>query len=520
MSNSQAATLAKEKESIYRKARIRLRLERLSSAFGIVLPVASVALAVCILLTFVYAKLALFFPLCVGIFILLLLAAAAWGWFAPIRQQHLWARLDRVADLKDGVLTMEELALQHNTAETTIRSEWAQTQRTLVLKQLNWDNIRKGWPLHIPRTTQFAAILCLLLMGFFATGFYSYKPSAEELASRQLIEDQAKAIEEIAQDWEKVQQEQPSEELQKALEEIKPLRDRLAKGDITEKELMQELSRVESRLEAMQKEAKGEAMDPALAKDLAEALEALPNTAGLTAALKKNDLEAAQRQAEETARQWDKPESKAAATPLSQEARDKMAKAADRADAAKMDSIAAGMRQMSEAGQPNSNTSKNGSKSMSDSMKQMQSGLAKAGECQKKGIKLSLQLLQLSQCKSSMSNCKSQCVSISLFKKMCSGSGGKNAGTATTGNPYGAATSSDAKRHIENLTGVMGEGDSETTTETTNEPTPAGSLATKTATFKSYEKLSKVAIEDENLPLAHRESIKRYFESIRPRDQQ
>ena len=36
------------------------------------------------------------------------------------------------------------------------------------------------------------------------------------------------------------------------------------------------------------------------------------------------------------------------------------------------------------------------------------------------------------------------------------------------------------------------------------------------AQFAQYEKLSEQATEDENLPVADRQMIKRYFEDIRP----
>ncbi len=67
------------------------------------------------------------------------------------------------------------------------------------------------------------------------------------------------------------------------------------------------------------------------------------------------------------------------------------------------------------------------------------------------------------------------------------------------------------------LTGTAGQGNSETQTESTTDPhqeqTASGVSA---AQFEQFEKLSEQATEDENLPVADRQMIKRYFEDIRP----
>ena len=67
------------------------------------------------------------------------------------------------------------------------------------------------------------------------------------------------------------------------------------------------------------------------------------------------------------------------------------------------------------------------------------------------------------------------------------------------------------------ITGTAGDGASETQTESTKDPhfeQTAGSV--NSAQFAAYEKLSEQATQDENLPVADRQMIKRYFEDIRP----
>ena len=62
-----------------------------------------------------------------------------------------------------------------------------------------------------------------------------------------------------------------------------------------------------------------------------------------------------------------------------------------------------------------------------------------------------------------------------------------------------------------------GNGASETQTVSTQDPhTEQTASSVNAAQFAQYEKLSEQATEDENLPVADRQMIKRYFEDIRP----
>jgi hypothetical protein len=67
------------------------------------------------------------------------------------------------------------------------------------------------------------------------------------------------------------------------------------------------------------------------------------------------------------------------------------------------------------------------------------------------------------------------------------------------------------------ITGTAGEGPSETQTESTMDPHNEQTASSVNASqFAAYEKLSEQATQDENLPVADRQMIKRYFQDIRP----
>ena len=91
------------------------------------------------------------------------------------------------------------------------------------------------------------------------------------------------------------------------------------------------------------------------------------------------------------------------------------------------------------------------------------------------------------------------------------------AGSTVDPNRFGAQTQLDAGHQQMKITGTAGDGASETQTESTNNPHLEQTASSVNQTqFSAYEKLSEQATEDENLPVADRQMIKRYFEDIRP----
>ena len=94
---------------------------------------------------------------------------------------------------------------------------------------------------------------------------------------------------------------------------------------------------------------------------------------------------------------------------------------------------------------------------------------------------------------------------------------GHGAGRETDLNRDGNASALASDRDQQKLGGTANEqGESETTNLSTFNPPPEHAGAASQANFHAYETLSRQAVADENLPLAHRQTIKRYFESIRP----
>ncbi len=141
-----------------------------------------------------------------------------------------------------------------------------------------------------------------------------------------------------------------------------------------------------------------------------------------------------------------------------------------------------------------------------------------------------LQNLQarISQCKSCVSGSCSMCNG----KGGCSGTGtslgaaslsfGKSdrpsqkAGTAVAAGMFGSETKLNSNRSGTNISShAQGDGPSEKETETTTDGRQQAARDYQKV-YAQYRKISDVAMVEEAIPLAHRQLIKRYFETIHP----
>ena len=97
-----------------------------------------------------------------------------------------------------------------------------------------------------------------------------------------------------------------------------------------------------------------------------------------------------------------------------------------------------------------------------------------------------------------------------------SNSSSKKAGATSAGNIDGQKTRLDGQRQMATLTGELGaEGDSEFETETSPEAQEQATRRARDA-FSKYQKMSEAVLESEPIPLGHRQTIRNYFELIRP----
>ncbi len=85
----------------------------------------------------------------------------------------------------------------------------------------------------------------------------------------------------------------------------------------------------------------------------------------------------------------------------------------------------------------------------------------------------------------------------------------------TNGELYGEKRELGSRRDRKDITGQMGEGPSET--ETTHSPEGREVAAAKyREVYDKYKKMTESVLDNEPIPLGHRQTIRKYFELIRP----
>ena len=323
--------------------------------------------------------------------------------------------------------------------------------------------------------------------------------------------EETAALEAMLADWRETAPAVESEEFQALLLAVEALHAEKDLAVQTSAERMEHLSRIESLVEKHRR-SQAESSIAEHAEDLASLLEPVEGLSATAASLRRGDFRAA---AETLAAQARTGELPPAATA---ESFRKAAEAlADRATQNMDPDLAEGLRQLAEAGEQQDPA-------------QWQEGAASLGACLNRegGRQLAARLMraQLDQLKdqklalAGMARDPERSAS-SLAALMAGQSpdpGGLQAGSGDGDDPYGEATESGlAANETLQLTGLPGEGES--TVETVRSSQAAGEVtrAAGEVRFAEYQALSEQAVRDESLPLVHRETIRRYFEQIRPK---
>ncbi|QDT16224.1 coiled-coil domain-containing protein [Alienimonas californiensis] len=313
--------------------------------------------------------------------------------------------------------------------------------------------------------------------------------------------------------------EQSTPELEELIEELREHLEQMRESTTDAREALAELSRMEESIR--QRTDESSAAVTANLQALAAAMEAAEALRPAAEALKQENFEQAAQLLEEAA-PADAPrrERKAAA--------ERMRKAAEAMSAAGLSQMSDATQQMADGmNEGNASKASNGAKSLSKQMKQ-------AAAKQKMNDALCRQLDRLSECKSQCAACMSNSACKSCGSSLCKGgqckssknstargqgnrsnSPSNNFGMKDAGNVNDPASLLDGARQQEEITGTAGDGPSDY--ETSNSPEGRETARRGYAErYAEYQKRSEEVLENEEIPLGHRQLIRDYFESIRP----
>jgi hypothetical protein len=354
-------------------------------------------------------------------------------------------------------------------------------------------------PIRVPRTLPLGVGLLLIAIALLAWPLSSKPARAGLTPAPDHIVAQAEKIQEDLKELDELAKQQPDSELKDLVKELQKKAEEMKQPGVDTKEALAKLSEMQAAIAAQQAQfnlglvdgqlqSLGDAMVPA------DALEAAGQ------ALQEGKFEQAVKELEKLdAPPLDRKEAKAVEEKMKQVAK-------------QMGEV--GLGQMGESASELADGIKGGHKGQ---FQKGAKGLARLtkGHGQRKKI---LEILDKELEK--LSECKGQCQSDKLVRariKEKSNSPSERAGASISGNLDGEKTALGSKRNIKEITGQPGDGPSEM--ETTHSPEGRQSAARGyRETYQKYRKMSEAVLDSEPIPLGHRQTIRRYFELIRPQN--
>jgi hypothetical protein len=426
---------------------------------------------------------------------LLVLAVAAFGPVVGYLAGLIWRRQLREAAIavdahyrwKDRVLT----ALEFLTKPDATRIHRLTVND--ALQHLDRIDARQVVPSDTPRilpgaiATLAAAVVLVIFTAPPQLNASPAVPLAVVVASADRAAEELKSLEEFAREEQDPEIEKLVSALKQAIEDLKQPgvepREALAKLSLMQASVEQQQAKYNVGQIDAQLQAVGEAL--ALAEAMAEAGKALSSNQLEKAAeeLEKLDMPQLDRQTEKAIKE-------------------------------KLDALA---RQMEDSG----------SSSLSAAAGDLSKGLGGDGTRFKQGLKrLAKDARSQSKRKRLTNLLKKQCECLGECKCDCEngtpsyakGKGGSNWGLGASGNESGEQTPKFGGHYESRLTGRQSD-EGEVEIETSHSPEGQQQAQREyRANYDKYRKISEAVLDSEPIPLGHRQTIRRYFEAIRPSD--
>jgi hypothetical protein len=352
-------------------------------------------------------------------------------------------------------------------------------------------------PLHLPPSLLagagiFAVAVALLVWPKpHASEAGSPEPIPEIVAVAQRVEEDLKEFEELARQENNPELERLVQELKKKVEEMK-------EPGVDEREALAKLSEMQTAIAAQQAQYNVGLVDGQL-QALGEAMTAAAALDAAGKALQDAKYEKAAKELEEMEDpQLERKEAKALEEKLKQVAKG-------------MGDV--GLGQMSEAAAEMAEGAKGGK----GQFKKATRTLAKEvrGHSRRKRLNelLSGELARLQEGKTEFG--RNSLTKGKMPYKSTSPS--SNFGAETSGNVLGEKTNMLSQRSLEQLTGTPGDGPSDTETTHSAEGRQQAARQYRDV-YQKYRKLSEAVLDSEPIPLGHRQTIRKYFELIRPQN--
>ncbi|MFN3193209.1 MAG: hypothetical protein ACE361_22045 [Aureliella sp.] len=416
-----------------------------------------------------------------------MLVPTSWRSTAEIVDQHY--------GLKDRSLTAFDFAARSKLDELQM------LQVEDALEHLDRVDASEVVPYRIPRFAPAAICTLAVMLAIALVPTQSSEAVASAPEPMPVVLEQASLLEEtMLEELDELAQEVNDDELKDLVEELEEAIEDLKSPEVDQREALAKLSEMQIAVAEAMKQMDVEQIDAQL-EQLAQAMEAAEATEAASQALKSQQYDKAAEELE-----------KIDASTMSRKEREavksNMSKLAKKLGEANKGELSDAIAEMVE-GLENENNSK------------CKSGMCKAaGVCKKQGMKK-----KISQCLGCQLNRLSECKS--CCQGSCNKPGSKVAKTKSPSNKWGTGASNqptgenktklDSTRREENITGMAGDGPSEKETLSSPEARQDAQRAYRDR-YTEFRKQMEEVLDSEPLPLGHRQTVRTYFENIRPQN--
>lgn len=408
----------------------------------------------------------------------------------------LWRR-----DLKDAATAVDNYYSLKDRATTALEfladkreSPVRELALADALAHLEKVNPQQVVPFRMPRVLPYAVATLSAALVLVTLAIWNTPASASPAAPLEVVFAQAERLTEEIKELEAYAGKEKDPEIEKLVKELKAAIEELKQPNVDEREALAKLSEMQAALQAEQAKHNPAAIDAQL-QAVGEALALAEPLAEAGQALSSGNYEKAAQELEKAeAPELDRKTEKAV--------KEKLEAAAKQMSSDGQNSLSAATAEMSQG--------------LGGDGKKFSEGSSKlAGEARKQGKRKKLTDLLKKQC-NCLGECKSECECNGSNAAKGKGKGGKKFGSGASGNELGEKTAMFGNRKIEKITGKQSDS-GETEVETTHSPEGEQTAQREyRQNYAKYKKISESVLENEPIPLGHRQTIRRYFESIRP----
>ncbi len=424
-----------------------------------------------------------------------LASLAAVVWLVP---RPNWIAAAQAVDRHYGLKDRTESALDF--ARRTIPADkqaFAELQLADAMQHLNNVDPEAVAPLKAPRLLSGALMATAAAVVFALIPLKQEEAAAGPTAPEEQIVAEANAISDSLKELEDEFKKDSDPELEQLLKELIQKAEELKEPGIDVKEALAKISEMQAAIQSAQSQSSLEQVDQQL-QEIGEAMASAKALEGAGQALAEGKYEKAMKElAELSDMEFDRNEARTTVEKL-KKASKRSGNGADGAisDAAK--DLAEGIED------DDDDKAMGGAKRLGDKV---------GKQARKKKINdlLNAELAELSDRKC---NCQQNSTAKGK-KKQKSTNSSETWGMTESGNIDGDATSLNSGANREQVTGTAGEGETDFETSSSSEGRQTAQRSYKEV-YQKYKKMSETVLENEQIPLGHRQTIRRYFESIRP----